>query len=118
MAIAVTCFCAYLTDITFPWRGEDHNSHKFIQAVKEEPLNQYARVPVCGVRRKLQNSNRDSAFEWFGDIAAEYIAKKHKKRPLALAPIPSSGCVVGYTKVFTALRLANALAARLEDVLV
>lgn len=118
MAVTAVCFCAYLTGILVPWRHEDHNAHKYIQALKGHSINGYAPILVNGVRHRLQDSNRDLAIDWFGETAANYITHKHKKRPLALVPVPSSNCVIGSKIIPPASRMADAIASRLENVTV
>lgn len=118
MAVTAVCFCTYLTGILVPWRHEDHNAHKFIKALKGDPINGYARILVGRTWHRLQESNRDSAIDWFGEMAADYVTKNHKKRPLALAPVPSSNCVVGGRIVSPIYRMADAIASRLQNVTV
>jgi predicted amidophosphoribosyltransferase len=118
MAVKVVCFCAYLTSINIPWRDDDYNANKFISAFKGEPINGYAKILVGKTWHRLQESNRDSAVGWFGEMAAEYVKQKHKTRPLAFCPIPSSKAVAGGKVVSSTYRLAEAITSNLQDVTV
>jgi predicted amidophosphoribosyltransferase len=116
MPLKVVCFCAYLTDITVPWRDDDHNANKFVKSFKGEPIKGYAKIQVGKTWHRLSESNRDQAVDWFGEMAAEYIKRKHKTRPLAFAPLPSSKCIAGGKVVSPTYRIAEAIASRLQDV--
>jgi hypothetical protein len=118
MGVKIVCFCAYLTNIGIPWRDDDYNANKFISAFKGEPINGYAKILVGKTWHRLQESNRDLAVDWFGEMAAEYVKNRHKARPLAFCPIPSSGCVVGANVVSPTYRLAEAIASNLQSVTV
>jgi hypothetical protein len=116
MAVKAVCFCAYLTDTTSPWRDGDYNANKFIKAFKGERIKGYANIPVGNAWYCLEESNRDSAIDLFGEMATVYIALKHKTRPLAFVPFPSSQCVAGRRVVSPTYRLADAIASRLQRV--
>jgi hypothetical protein len=116
MAVKVVCLCAYLTNVNIQWRDEDYNANKFISALKGEAINGYAKILVGKTWHRLQESNRDSAVDWFGEMAAEYVRQKHKARPLAFVPIPSSKCVAGGKIISSTYPLADAIVSNLQDV--
>ncbi len=118
MAVTAVCFCAYLTDISLPWRRGDHNANKFIKAFKREPIKGFANILVGSTWHRLEESNRDSAVDWFGEMASAYIKRKHKVRPLVFAPLPSSKCVANGGIVSPTYRLADAIASRLQGAVV
>jgi hypothetical protein len=118
MAVKVVCFCAYLTKIEIPWRDDDYNANKFITALKGDPINGYAKILVGRTWHRLQDSNRDLAIVWFGEMAAEYVRRNHKARPLAFTPIPSSNCVAGGKVISPTYRLAEAIVSNLQNVTV
>jgi predicted amidophosphoribosyltransferase len=118
MPLRIVSFATYLSNTDVKWRSDDFNANKFIKALKEEPINKHAWIPLPlgGILRKLQQSNSEKAFEWFAEWAAEYIEEKKKARPLALVPIPGSTCGINGDLVPRTRRLADELAKRLKKV--
>lgn len=94
MPLRVVSFCSYLATINVPWRPEDWDANKFVHAIKGHELNGYARVPVLGTLRRLNNANLDSAIDWFAEIAVDYLTRKRIKPPVGFIPIPNSGSTV------------------------
>jgi|ERR1700722_1237284 len=118
MAVTVISFATYLTRDESPWRSDDYNALKFIQAIKGEPINKWAWVPVGGISRRLDQDNADDALEWFGELAADYLNGKKLVRPVFLVPIPNSPCTAANGKVPRTARLAKAIADRMQNVTV
>jgi hypothetical protein len=119
VALAVVSFASYLTTNIQEWRSDDHNASKFIKAIKGDKLNKYAYVPVLPDQpsRYLDNTNREDAVAWFGEMACDYLLKFHlnPEASVSLVPIPSTEAVVETTfERFPALRLARALADELR----
>ena len=113
MPLRVVSFCSYLT--SGERRPKDYDTYKFVQAIKGCELNGYASVPVCGRSLHLNNRNRAETADWFAEMATDYLRGTAVKTPLMLIPVPSSNMTVGASSDFTALRLARAMAVRLND---
>jgi hypothetical protein len=56
MSLKVVAFCGYFCNRVLMWRPEDHDAHKFIQAIKAKSMNMYGYVPVRGVKQRLSNN--------------------------------------------------------------
>jgi predicted amidophosphoribosyltransferase len=115
MALKVVSFATYLVSGNVAWRDGDYNALKFVKAIKGLPVNMYARVPVCGVIRRLEQANADEAIGWFGELGAEYIVGQNLPRPITFVPVPNSSCAVTNEAVPRTLRLAQAIADRVGD---
>jgi hypothetical protein len=115
MSFPVACFCGYLCEPDLEWRPEDYNSYKWVQALKGKELNGYARVPVNGVLKKLNNDNADSAIDWFGLIAVNYLKKRRIQGPFLIVPVPNSGCVASSAAKPQTKKLAKAVCDVLKD---
>lgn len=114
MPLTVISFAAYLTRGEFPWRDEDWHASKFIKAIKGEPINGYAWVPIGKVPRRLRQDNADDAIQWFGEIVS--AANVKVVIPSFLVPIPNSQCTVGKAIVPRTVALAQSLANYLPNV--
>lgn len=114
MAVRVLSFAQYLTRSEVPWRQDDWHSSKFIKAIKGEPVNGYALVPVSGILHELRQANANNAVDWFGEMAAEYLRQHPVRRPLVFAPIPNSSSTVNSRKPPNTYGLAQAIVARLQ----
>jgi len=115
VALKVVSFAQYLTKAESPWRQDDYHSSKFIKAIKGEPVNGYAYVPVLGVRRELTQQNASEATQWFGEMAAPELAELDLPRPLVFVPIPNSSSTVNSKNPPSTIKLAQAIAGRLKD---
>ncbi|RKH12797.1 hypothetical protein D7V97_07465 [Corallococcus sp. CA053C] len=114
MAVKLVCFASYLTRSDEPWSNEDHNASKFIKAIKgNRQFKGFATVPVRRNRLRLEMTNRNQAYRWFGHMAGDYLNAKwlqHLEGPAYIVPLPSSEGVVGATiNRFPALRMAEEL---------
>jgi predicted amidophosphoribosyltransferase len=116
--VTVVSFAQYLTRSEQPWRQDDWHSSKFIKAIKGEPVNGYALVPVSGIRRELRQANAGDAADWFGEMAAEYLRGNPLKGSLVFVPIPNSSCTVKSRKPPSTYRLAEAIVSRLKNAIV
>jgi hypothetical protein len=77
MALRVVSFATYLVRVDAVWRDGDYNALKFVKAIKGLPVNMYARVPVCGVIHRLEQSNAEEAIGWiFGDWLQQILHPK------------------------------------------
>src|ERR1019366_2850820 len=115
MPLTVVSFATYLVDINVSWRHDDYNALKFVKAIKGDPVNLFAYVPVCDVIHRLEQSNAEEAIDWFGELVAMYINSQNLGRPLTFVPVPNSGCAATNEEVPRTLLLAQAAANRLED---
>lgn len=113
LPLRVSSFCAYLTGEFGNWRQRDYDAYKFIRAVKGRTINGYAWVPVGKYSRRLQSANANAAPEWFAEMVQDQIAVLGDRFPIALVPVPSSGCTVHNVEVPRATLLSNAITARL-----
>lgn len=113
----VVCFSRYYTGGE-EWNSCYYHSYKFVHALKGNPIKGYARVPVRGVSRRLQESNKGSAAEWFGQMAADYLEEAGSATgPLQMIPIPNSDCTVQEDTPRT-IHLAQSVSANLTDAIV
>jgi hypothetical protein len=115
MPLPTVSFATYLTNIDVRWRDDDFNALKFVKAIKGLPVIKFALVPVCGTVRRLEQHNAEQAIDWYGEMASAYIRNRNPQPPLIFVPIPNSSCAVTNENVPRTLRLAGALAARLES---
>jgi predicted amidophosphoribosyltransferase len=106
MPLLLVTHVAYLTKGQTGAQSE-FVAYKFIQALKDNPINKYAWVPIGNSTRKLENSNRAEAFSWFGEIAGPEITARISS-PRVFVPVPNSDCVVGVAHARTA-RLVRAI---------
>lgn len=75
------------------WNDAEHVAHKFIQILKGEPANGYARLPTGGGNTvKITSANPDAAFRVWGQWASARAAEAHPGGAV-LIPIPSSSCL-------------------------
>ena len=59
MPLPVVSFCTYLTSIGVAWRGIDHDTHDFIDAIKDRDINKWSSFRVKkGDWRRFDNANR------------------------------------------------------------
>lgn len=115
MAVRVTHFCSYLTNVNSPWRPEDFDAYKFVHALKGHQLRGYAKIPVRGSTKRLNGTNIDSAIGWFADMATDFLTGQRALKKFMLVPIPNSSSTVrGGAKPRT-VKLADALAARIGE---
>jgi predicted amidophosphoribosyltransferase len=104
-----------MCNFSLQWRPEDFNSYKWVQAMKGNPLNGYAWVPVNGVQRRLTNANLADAIDWFGVIAANHLSNRDIEGPFLAVPVPNSGCIVGSSVKPQTRKLAKAVCDTLKD---
>src|SRR5487761_479630 len=93
MPLVVVCFCGYFCNQTMPWRSEDFDSYKWVQALKNRALNKHAYVPVQGTSKYLSNANLGDAAKWLGVFVADYLKKCKVTGPFLVVPVPNSDCV-------------------------
>jgi predicted amidophosphoribosyltransferase len=115
MATKVVTFCGYFCNLAMQWRPEDHDSHKFIQAIKGEEMNMYGYVPVRGVRQRLSNANADDAVGWFATFVLDHLTAKKLKGPFLVVPLPNSDTTVDSSSKPRTKRLAKAICNALND---
>lgn len=115
MALKLVCFASYLTNPEKGWRDEDHNTLKFIKALKgNREFKGYATIPVGRSRKRLEMSNRQDAYRWFGMMASGHLSAQLQAMagPVHLVPLPSSEGVLGATITrFPAREMATQLQA-------
>jgi hypothetical protein len=114
MPLAVVCFCGYFCNHISPWRPEDFDSYKWVQALKGRELNKYAFVPVNGVNRRLSNENLADAVQWFGTFVVTYLTKQKITGPFLVVPVPNSDSVSASSRPRTR-KLAKAVCDTLKD---
>lgn len=89
----------------------EHCVNKFRDALKGDPINMHAWIPVVGRgKRRLQQSNAAEAFEWFGEMAAELLQKEKITGSPIFVPFPDSKCTVKAGRASKTKRLADAVA--------
>jgi hypothetical protein len=113
MPLKVFCCCTYRTSGR-DWTQRDWAACFFIKALKNKPIRGYARVPLPGDREAyLDRTTAANAPAWFAEIVARRI-KWSSVGPVALVPMPDSGCALNTSTVPRTLAMARELAARLE----
>jgi predicted amidophosphoribosyltransferase len=66
---------------------------KFVRALKAEPFNQYAKVPLRGATKYLTMDNRDEALTWAGEMLSTELDRVFGERAqILLVPVPGSKC--------------------------
>ncbi|OGV71865.1 MAG: hypothetical protein A3K18_21785 [Lentisphaerae bacterium RIFOXYA12_64_32] len=113
MALTVISLAAYRTRGS-GWTQDEYDAAAFVHALKGEDIkNRYADIKVAGRRVRLTNANRDSALEWFGEMAADLVPPA-KRGIWQLVPIPGHLCAVGADAPGRTGVLATALATQSE----
>jgi hypothetical protein len=112
MPLSVISFATYLTRGS-SWTDDDHNSLKFVKAVKGKTFGGWATVPVLGRQEKLRSTNVADAVEWFGELGADELGKIGLAAPVFIVPVPNSDCTVQNRKSPRTALLAEAVASRL-----
>jgi len=118
LSLTTISFSAYLVGrYPPPNPGRVYDAHDFIDAIKGDPVNKYAYVPVRGVRKYLSNSNRDDAIEWFGQMAADYYKQEYPADALeiVLVPVPNKAALVSNSVTPRTARLADAVRRNIGD---
>jgi predicted amidophosphoribosyltransferase len=113
MSLQVVSFSTYRTGGF--WRGSDHDAHKFIEAIKDRPVNGYARILVRGLWHSFDNTNRHSVVLWFAQLAADYLEANHAAAGALLVPVPGSKVDVHFAGMSRVSLLAHAVANELHD---
>ena len=93
MPLKVVWFCTS-TSSPLSCNSETLDAYRFLAAIKGHRIKGEALVPVNGERRRLDNSNRDDAIDWFGENVAAYLQRQAIGPPLCLVPIPGSNITV------------------------
>lgn len=114
MPVRTVCFCKYLTRGS--WDPQFFHSYKFIQSLKPKDIKGYAWVPVRGVKRRLTNVNRALAFDWFGQMVADYLSANQMSGPYRFVPIPNHECTVSLGTAPDTIRLAEAIVRQVGGV--
>jgi predicted amidophosphoribosyltransferase len=113
--LPVISSCTYLTSVDrISWRPCDYDVHDFVHAIKDKPINGFAQIPVRGIVHRLDDTNRDRALVWFGQMIADAAPQHGLGGSIALVPVPNSWCASGGTEVPRTLALAHALAVELN----
>ena len=113
MPIRVVSFCIYPTH-RCNWRPADHDAHKFIDAIKDRPINGFAYIPVPDNWCSFDDNTRHRVVGWFADMVAEYFKTDPiLHHPATLVPVPNSCADVNFRCPTRTAVLANAIANRL-----
>jgi hypothetical protein len=103
--------CAYLTDISNPWRSEDHTASKMVKALKGDEINGHFFHVVKGQNKRFDQANISEFLDRIPPALARMIAR-HVDGPATLVPIPNSHVTAVNTPNFRTLELAKAVAAQ------
>jgi pyrimidine operon attenuation protein/uracil phosphoribosyltransferase len=113
--LPVISACTYLTSVErISWRRCDYDVHDFVHAIKDKPINGFAQIPVRGIVRRLDDTNRDRALVWFAQMIADAAPQHGLAASIALVPVPNSRCALRGTEVPRTVALAQALAGELN----
>jgi hypothetical protein len=112
MALRVISFATYKRP---PYRDGEYHSLKFVKAVKGKTFQGWADVPVVGRIKTLRPANSDEAIDWFGEMAAAEILTTNIRGPLIFVPVPNSSSTVDNNRAPRTLRLAEAIASKLNN---
>ena len=113
MPLTVVSFATYLSAPGTQWRFKDWDAYKYVQALKGNSIKKFARIPVLGTLRHLEQSNANDTLGWFAEMAYAYLAQKQTPAPLVLVPVPNSSCVLNTNSIPRTFFQAQALAMRL-----
>jgi len=109
--LIVVSVCAYLTEISTPWRPEDHTTSKMVKALKGDDLNGYFEATVKGSKKRFDNSNA----EHFRGLVPGAIYKAIRSvydNDAVLVPIPNSNVTDPDQDDFKTFILAKAIAEK------
>lgn len=112
MTLWAHCYSGYASyENAYSWGNDEHSAHKWVQALKGEPINGYAQLKrPNGQWIKITTAQPAGAFQIWGEWAAERVKALLPAGGL-LIPIPSSSCLaIGTDKKGKAL--ADAVAQR------
>lgn len=115
MPLTVVSFATYLSAPGTQWRFKDWDAYKYVQALKGKPINKFARIPVLGTLRHLEQSNANDSLAWFAEMANAYLWEKQTPGPLVLIPVPNSSCAISTKTIPRTFFQAQALASRLSQ---
>jgi predicted amidophosphoribosyltransferase len=115
MSLKVVAFCGYFCNRVLMRRPEDHDAHKFIQAIKAKSMNMYGYVPVRGVKQRLSNDNAADAVGWFATFVLDHLTAKKLKGPFLVVPVPNSDTTLSSSSKPRTKRLAKAICDVLND---
>lgn len=120
MSFFVHSYCAYYTRPREapPQHQDTYHAIKFIKAIKRYDFSGYAWIPAGGRARRLDESTKHLACDWFGEVAALGLWLP-PGAPVVLVPIPSSVATnPGMVLDSAPCRLATAIAQRRQGVYV
>ena len=106
-------YCRYLTQAG-TWTQDHYKARAIVKAIKGEPFNGYANLPVGGRNRTLDEGHPEVAFDWFVDQVAQTVDLSGKQHYF-LVPIPDSKCTTTCNRSPKTVRLAQALSARIPQ---
>jgi predicted amidophosphoribosyltransferase len=108
----VVCRAQYLSEAVPNMRGVDYDATFLVHAVKGRPLklNQYCKVTIGGVRRRITEANKDVAIAWFCEWAVP-IVNAISSGPKVLVPVPSHDALEHSPGDFRTAQIAQSLAA-------
>ena len=101
--------CSYLTDISEPWRDEDHTASKMVKALKGDPINGYFDYTIAGHTRRYRQANIDEFLARIPRALSRMILRKIDG-PASLVPIPNSHVTDVDDDNFKTLELARGVA--------
>lgn len=108
-ALKLVTICAYLTDVSVPWRGVDHTSSKMVKALKGDQINGYFEHKIAGKTRRFDQTNIQEFLDRIPRAVAKLIAR-HVNTKATIVPIPNSHVIDVETPDFRTLELAKAVA--------
>lgn len=107
--LRVICFATYVSDASAQ-KPDHRDARNFLLALRGEALDGPSVIPVAGETRILEASNANDSLDWFGEMAADYLASSPLRPPFVLVPIPTTKATLESSSgPWTAL-LAHAIA--------
>lgn len=107
--LKVITLCAYLTDVSEPWRPADHTAAKMVKALKGDPINGYFEVKINNVRKRFDQSNVAEFVPVIPKVMCKSILA-NITGAATLVPIPNSHVVTADDQNFKTLHLAREIA--------
>jgi hypothetical protein len=87
--LRVVCFSTYVADRALQ-TVRHRAARSFLLALRGERVEGLSRVPVGGEERELTAATANDSIDWFGEMAARYLAASHVGPRLLLVPVPTS----------------------------
>jgi hypothetical protein len=107
--LKVISLCSYLTEVSNPWRPEDHTASKMVKALKGDEINGYFELLVGGTKQRFDNSTASAFAKLIPAVLWKAISGEIPGNA-TIVPIPNSHITSTTQDGFKTLDLANEVA--------